>query len=434
MNIAIIGAGFTGLSAAYELTSRGHSVTVYESDDKPGGLAVGFQKKGWKWSIEKHYHHWFTNDHHILHLAHRLKHEVIVKRPKTSVYVDGNVFQMDSAANVLSFPLLDLTNRLRMGLTLGLLRINPFWQLLEGFRASDVLPRLMGEKAYDLLWKPLLFGKFGTAMDEVSLAWFWARIVKRTPSLAYPVGGFLAFAQNLQRQIENHRGSFMYNARVTRIEKTSFGKISLLVQLGNQTKKRFVYDKVLVTLPSFSFIKMVTLPQKYIRMLRRLRGLGAINLILRLKQPFLTAGTYWLSMCEQESPILAIVEHTNFMDPKHFNGEHLVYVGNYLPHDHPYMHMTNNELLNVYDQYLKKINPLYRQDLIDYELFVAPFAQPIIPTNYSHMIPPFTTPIDDVYLANMQQVYPWDRGTNYAVLLGQRVATLIDESGKKKYV
>ena len=33
-----------------------------------------------------------------------------------------------------------------------------------------------------------------------------------------------------------------------------------------------------------------------------------------------------------------------------------------------------------------------------------------------------TTPLPHVYLANIEQVYPWDRGTNYAVELGEKVA------------
>lgn len=428
MNIAIIGAGFTGLSAAYELTARGHSVTIYESDDKPGGLAVGFHNKAWEWSVENHYHHWFTNDKFILNLARQLKYEVFIKRPKTSIYRHGKVFQMDSISNVLAFPLLNIINRLRMGLTLGFLRLNPFWKPLEKFRVSDMLPCLMGKKAYEILWKPLLFGKFGKEMDEVSLAWFWARIVKRTPSLAYPSGGFLAFAKSLQKNIEGNGGIFNYSSRVTRLEKVSLGKIHIIVQTDKKELQRFEYEKVLVTLSSFSLLKLAHFPETYVRKLNSLRGLGAINLVLRLKHQFLNDGTYWLNICEENAPMLAIVEHTNFIDPKYFNGEHLVYLGNYLPHDHPYMYMTKDELLNTYDPFLKKINPTYRQNLIGFERFTTPFAQPIIPIHYSRMIPPFKTPIDGVFLANMQQVYPWDRGTNYAVELGKKVAGVIENT------
>jgi hypothetical protein len=42
------------------------------------------------------------------------------------------------------------------------------------------------------------------------------------------------------------------------------------------------------------------------------------------------------------------------------------------------------------------------------------------------MIPSFKTPLKNVFLANMEQVYPWDRGTNYAVELGQKIARIAE--------
>lgn len=122
---------------------------------------------------------------------------------------------------------------------------------------------------------------------------------------------------------------------------------------------------------------------------------------------------------------MAIVEHTNFMDKKNYNNEHLLYLGNYKPADDEYFKLSKEEMLKKFDPYLKKINSTYKDSIIDYELFRAPFAQPIIPINYSKIIPPFVTPLNNVYLANIEQVYPWDRGTNYAVELGKKVAKLI---------
>ena len=43
MKIAIIGAGFGGLAAAYDLRRAGHEVTIFESADYAGGLASGFK-------------------------------------------------------------------------------------------------------------------------------------------------------------------------------------------------------------------------------------------------------------------------------------------------------------------------------------------------------------------------------------------------------
>ena len=183
-----------------------------------------------------------------------------------------------------------------------------------------------------------------------------------------------------------------------------------------------------MTLPSFAFIRLAPqLPQDYTKRLLNLHGLGADMLILRLKNPFFSDGTYWLNVCDENAPVLAIVEHTNFMDKKQYNNEHIVYLGNYLPKDHPNFSLTAEQLLEKFDPYLQKINPEYKSSLIGIKKFSTPFAQPIIPINYSKMIPPFETPLKNVYLANMQQVYPWDRGTNYAVELGEKVAALVTD-------
>ena len=424
MRIAIIGAGFTGLSSAYQLIHQGHQVTVFEIDNKPGGLALGFQDPSWEWSLEKHYDHWFTNDFHILNLAKDLHYEVIVQRPKTSVYLDKQMFQFDSPKNVLLFPKLTLLEKLRMSSVVGGLRVNPFWKPLERFNTTEFLEKLMGKRAYKMIWEPQMVNKFGTYADDISLAWFWARIKKRTPSLAYPQRGFLAFAEYLVKHIEQKGARFLFNTEILSLDQVK-GKVSI-TSISNSKKKAEQFDKVIVTLPGSLFAKISpTLPDGYKKRLMVLKGLGAINLVLRLKKQFLTDNTYWLSICEKNAPIMAIVEHTNFMDKKHYNNEHIVYLGNYLPREHPYFSYSAEKLLEAYEPLLKKVQPKFRESLIALHMFTVPFAQPIIPRNYSKIIPPFETPFSNVFLANMQQVYPWDRGTNYAVELGEKVAKLI---------
>jgi len=424
MNIAIIGAGFTGLSAAYRLTQKGHTVTVFEKDPAPGGLAIGYKEKNWDWTLEKHYHHWFTNDKFVLNLAKEIGHQVLIVRPHTNWYVNDKIYEFDSVKAALTFPELSFVDRLRNLATLGFFRFDPFWLPLEKYNAVKVLPKLMGQKAYTMLWEPLLKNKFGDFANNVSLAWFWARIVKRTPSLAYPKGGFLEFANHLVKVIEEKGGKIHFNTEL--IELTDNNKASVSIKTATGKKETFEFDKVIVTLPTFLFVK--TTPQlsdAYKNSLAKLHSIGATNLVLRLKKPFFPNNTYWLSIADRSAPIMAIVEHTNFMDTSHYDNEHIVYLGNYLsPNDPPYL-MEKQEKLALFDPYLKKINPTYREHLIGYELFKAPFAQPVIPTNYSKLIPPFTTPLKHVFLANIDQVYPWDRGTNYAVELGEKIAHIV---------
>lgn len=419
MKIAIIGAGFTGLTAGLRLLQQGHEVTIIEKADKPGGLALGFSKPTWNWTVEEYYHHWFTNDTAVLSLARELAYPVIIARPKTSIYVNNAIYQLDSPMKLLSFPKLTIMQRLQMAFILGVLRYDPFWKPLERVRAAQFLPKAMGIEGYKMIWEPQLKNKFGDYMHEISLAWFWARIAKRTSSLAYPEKGFLPFAQHLADTITKRGGTIVYNGPVEKITKTTHG-----FSLGKQYN---TFDKVLVTLPSFAFLKLYPdLPESYKKKLQPLKGLGAQTVVLRLKEQFFNDGTYWLSVCDTSSPVLAIVEHTNFMDKKYYNNEHVVYLGNYLPQGHPNFTKSTKELLALFDPYLKKLNPNYDKQIIGADTFSVPFAQPIVPVNYSKMIPSLKTPIEGLYLANMQQVYPWDRGTNYAVELGEKAAKIMN--------
>ncbi len=421
MKVGIIGAGFTGLTAAYYLSKKGHDITVFEKDDKPGGLAVGYKEKGWLWTLESHYHHWFTNDKSVLALAQELDHKVIIRQPKTSSFVDGKIYQLDSPISLLKFPKLNFIDRIRTGVAIAFLRYNPFWKPLENFYAIPYLKKVMGETAYKKIWEPLMINKLGKYSREVSLAWFWARVFKRTQSLAYPEGGFLSFAQHIEKEVKKNGGRFFYNTEVKNLSSNKSPQIIFSIS-GTQPQTQN-FDKVIVTLPLSLFTKITpSLPKKYIEKSQKLVSIGAMNLVLRMKKPFLKDNSYWINMCDINSPILAIVEHTNFMNKKNYNNEHLLYLGNYMETSDKRFKLSEKELLKIYDPWLRKINPDYKSSIIDLKLFKAPFAQPIITPRYSKIIPSIKTPLENIHLANIQQVYPWDRGTNYAVELGKKIS------------
>lgn len=420
MKIAVVGAGFTGITTAYRLSKEKLDVTLFEKADSPGGLALGYKNKNWKWSLEEYYHHWFTNDNFILNLANEIGTNVVIKRPKSSMFIEDDICQLDSPISALTFKKLTPTQRIRMSAIVAFLRYDPFWRPLEKIRAVDFLPKTMGKTPYEKIWETQLRNKFGSYADEISLAWFWARIKKRTTNLAYPEKGFLNFADKLIRKIKKQNGTVLFKTEIQEIKEE---KEKILIKYNS---KKELFDKVIFTLPTFALTKITpTLPEKYKKELGKLKGLGAINIILRLKKQFLRDNTYWLSICDKKSPLMAIVEHTNFMDSKNYNNEHLLYLGNYISPDHKFFGMNKYELMDIYHPLLLKINKDYKKEIIDFDLFKSSFAQPIIPTNYSKIIPSFRTPFKNLFLANMQQVYPWDRGTNYAVELGEKIVKIV---------
>lgn len=419
MKIAILGSGITGLTAAYRLLQNGHEVTLFEKEDSIGGLAIGFSQISWDWTLEKAYHHWFTNDNFILNLAKEIGHKVIIVRPSTDILINNQIRPFDSPISVLKFPHFSLVNRLRLGLGVLYLKLSSNYKQFEDKQALSWSRKVMGKEVTEKIWEPLFKGKFGDYKEDICLTWFWARIHKRTPSLAYPKGGFKSFIDRLGHKIEEMGGQILLNTSVDELR--SLGKVCR-VKAG---KKTFTFEKVIVTLPSPVFVKVAKgLNKNYIKRISSIPHLHAQVLILVLKKPFLKK-TYWLNITDQNFPFLVLADHTNFMESKHYGGNHILYIGNYLPLDHPFLKMSKQDLLKKFDPYLKKINPNYGSSLINSFLFLGPFAQPVVTVGYPKKIPSFKTPLKNIFIANLDMVYPWDRGTNYAVEMGEEVADIM---------
>ncbi len=422
--VLIIGAGIAGLSAAYDLAHAGWDVTVWESAPQPGGLAGGFKASHWEWSLEKFYHHLFQSDHDIIRLAEEigLGEEVFFRRPITSVWKDGTSYPFDSPLRVMLFPHLNLIDKARMGLVIAYLRFSKQWRKFEQVTAHEWLIRAMGRQGYEVLWEPLLMGKFGAHYKEVNLAWFWARIHKRSPALGYFRGGFQHFVDTLARRVEELGGTVHTNTPARHIQPLPEGGFQ--VQGDGRTWKG---DVVISTVSPRAFANMAPdLPSSYLDQVRGLKSMGAVVMTLALKHR-MTEKDYWINLPKKEGfPFLAFVEHTNYMDREHYGGDYIVYLGDYLDPEHPYFEMSEQELLDVFLPALPRFNPDFTPDWITgVWVHKARYAQPVVPVNYSQHIPDLRTPVRGLYFASMSQVYPWDRGTNYAVEIGRRVARLV---------
>jgi protoporphyrinogen oxidase len=434
MNIAIIGAGVAGLSAAYDLAGAGHTVTVFEAAPFPGGLAAGFKIERWDWFLEFFYHHWFETDDDILNLIEEIgqKEKVFFPRPTTSLYIDGEIYPFDSPQRALLFPRLALIPKLRFGLVALYLRLTKNWRALEKETAHTWLRRTMGEAAYETLWKPLLVGKFGDYYQEVNMAWFWARLHKRSYRLGYFEGGFQTFANLLAASVQKRGAVIHFNTSISAVTPLPEGGFSIQAQ-SNQEKAAqetvWSFDRVLATVSPSLLTRLVpALPEDYLASLSKLKSMGAVVLILALKHR-LTEGHYWINIPKKEGfPFLALVEHTNYIDPAHYGGDHIIYCGDYLRPDHEYFELSKAELLARFLPSLSRFNPNFDESWVkDAWLFRAKYAQPVPPVNHSGNIPPIKTPLSGLYWASMSQVYPWDRGTNYAVEIGRRAARLLRE-------
>ncbi|MFN2143411.1 MAG: NAD(P)/FAD-dependent oxidoreductase [Candidatus Promineifilaceae bacterium] len=432
MKFAVVGAGIAGLSAAYDLLGAGHEVLIYEAANQPGGLAAGFRDERWEWPLEKFYHHLFTSDKQIISLVKELgmEDELFFPRPTTSVIYDDRIVPFDSPQRWITFPGFNLLDVGRFGLVSAYLRFSKSWRTLEKETADSWMRRWYGDKIYEMTWQPMLIGKFGPYYREANMAWMWARLHVRSPKLGYFVGGFQTFVDRLAEAVEQRGGEIRLGSPVSRIE--SLGESGLRLVTADD---EIIFDRVLATTSPGLLARIADgLPDAYTDSLRDLKSMGAVVMTLALKQPLLAASnTYWLNIpahspdkSKNEIPFLALVEHTNYIDRKHYGGDTIVYCGDYVPADHAYFSMSQDELQELFTGVLHKFNPDFKPQWVRKSwVFRERYAQPVPGLNHSEKIPSIRTPLNGLYLASMSQVYPWDRGTNFAVEIGRHAAQLM---------
>lgn len=424
MRIGVLGGGAMGLTAAYRLASAGHQVVVIEKMDVLGGLAAGFPI-GPSY-LERFYHHLFGTDRDVVALIDELGlgDKLVWQRPKTSILWQGERRRFDGPISVLRYDPLPFVDRLRVGLVVAYLKLTKDYHRFEGVEAERWLRRSMGWRATALLWEPLFKAKFWQFHDRVAMSWFWARIYCRTPQLGYVRGGFQQLYDRLGERIRSLGGRIELGREVRSIETEADGQVCVTTDAGEER-----FDRVLATLPTRLFAQLARgLPADWLSKYDWGDWLGAHCVILGLDRPL--TDVYWLNVNDPGYPFLALVDHGNFMPPGDYGGVYPVYLGNYLPMTSERFRQTDAEILADYLPTLKRINRSFDESWVKQSwVFRAPYAQPVVTTDYRNHIPPHETPLKNVYLANMFQVYPQDRGQNYSVRMANRVAELMLRSG-----
>jgi protoporphyrinogen oxidase len=395
-------------------------VTVIEREPLPGGLAAGFEIEPGMW-LEKFYHHLFRSDRRAVAMIEELGlgDRLEWKAPVTATLREGRLHQLDSPASLMRFEPLPVADRIRMGAALATLKAMPNPRLLEGRTAADWTRRWMGRAAYEVVWEPLLRGKFGEAAPEIAMPWFWARVHDRTQQLGYLRGGFQQLYARLSDAVGAAGGETRYGTAVTSVRTDGD---QLLVETDAGAER---FDRVVSTLATRLTARLVPeLPRKWRDRHEWGRAYGAHCTILALDRPLTTA--YWLNVNDPGYPFMALVEHTNYRPADEYGGRHLVYLGNYRPMDDPLMTASRDAVLEEFLPHLARLNPSFEPSWVtDAWAFAAPFAQPIVTVDYRDHIPPFETPIPNLWVASMFQVYPHDRGQNYSIALAERLVERI---------
>ncbi|WP_127355925.1 NAD(P)/FAD-dependent oxidoreductase [Actinacidiphila soli] len=426
MNLGIIGAGATGLTAAYDAVKAGHQVTVLEAADELGGLAASLQVGGEAGGVplERYYHHIFRSDRAMIELIEELGlgDDLRFHRPTTAVFRDGELHPFSTPLEMLRFPSFSLLDGIRFGASSAALKVIRGGERFNDRTALSWLRRWAGRRATETVWEPLLRGKFGDRADEVSMAWLWARVHCRTFELGYVHGGFERVYAALRDAVAERGGKVEFGKAVETIRQPDADRP---VTVTTADGARHDFDQLIVTTPQPVFAKAADVPAD--DTVWRNQYLGATCFVLELDRSVIPY--YWLNINDPDFPFLAVVEHTRMVDREEYGGRHILYVGNYVPRDDWRFATDPAELLDRFIPYLRRLNPDFDRSWIqDWHFSRAPFAQPVVTPEYRALIPGHRTHLPGVTLATMAQIYPQDRGQSYSVALAHRVTRLIGAS------
>jgi protoporphyrinogen oxidase len=428
-DFVVVGAGFTGLAAARELARRGLRPTLIEAMTEPGGLAGAFRVGETR--LERFYHHWFTSDRHLMDLVAQLglTDQLLVKSVGTGLYYANSLFRLSSPVDVLKFRALSFAGRIRLGLLPFVARATTRWEDLDDETAAAWLRRVCGNEVYRVVWEPLLRGKFGVHADSVSAAWFWSKLRLRGTSrsrtgheqLVYFKGGFASLADAVVHDIKSAGGRVILGTPVTAL--TASDNRVTGVMAGDAY---YPADAVMLTtpLPAAAGLLSGRVPDDYIGGLNRIRYLANRCLILELDRPL--SSLYWINVNDPLFPFVGVIEHTNFANAADYGGSHIVYLSRYCAQTDPFLSLGTSEAVEFTTTHLKRMFPDFDAGMIrTAHSWQTPWAQPVVETGYAKLVPGHQTPLAGVYLATMAQIYPEDRGTNYAIRDGRKVADLM---------
>jgi protoporphyrinogen oxidase len=362
----------------------------------------------------------------------------------------------------MRFTPLSLADRVRCGAVTLFLQRYPNPKPFESVNAVDWYRRYAGAGVTNAIFGPMLHVKFGRNAGRVAMVWMWGKMRLRATSrtkggtkesLGYVRGSFGTLVDKLVQAIQSLGGIIHPGAIVTRVESSPNQLIppeSELPQFISRlrttpargsgprwesirggtvrletSKGSTAFDAVISTLaPTLLADLAPVLPEAWRRNANSLEHSGVLCTIFALKHSL--SPIYWMNVSDTSVPYGGLIEHTNYIPPSEYGGRHILYVSHYTYPDEEFFQLSSDEVMARYLPHFKRVNPSFDESWIEKRMLMRDhFAQPIVTVNYGDRLLPYATPVPGLFCSSMAQLYPEDRGTNYAVRGGNQVADVV---------
>jgi len=408
-------------------------VTIYEADDRPGGMSAHFDFDGLE--IERFYHFVCTPDQPLIDLLAELgiEHELKWRVGTMGHFYEGVAYEWGNPLALLRFPHLSWLSKLRFAIHTFLSIHIDHWPGLENTETIKWVKRWVGEEVYDVLWRPLLDLKFFEYANNLSAEWMRSRIRRLGRSrygifkekLGYLRGGSITLINKLMAEIERLGGSVHLSCPAQKVELGEDGASGVHTSLGFEP-----FDFVASTMPIPYVPRVIPeLPTALRARYAALQNIGAICVLFKLKRSL--TRYFWLNITDHVIQIPGVIEYSNLQPLE----DHIAYVPYYVPQEHSRFQQSDEELISESFRFLQRINPeLTLDDVKATHVSRQYYAQPICPPGFSSMLPPIETEVNGLYIADTSYYFPEDRSISESVRLGQQMAELISARANSRSV
>jgi protoporphyrinogen oxidase len=418
---AVIGAGPMGLACAHELGKRGYRVTVYEADDRIGGMSAAFDFDGLQ--IERYYHFICKPDQPLFDvlaefgLADRLRW----RATEMGFFYEGTLYDWGRPDCLLRFPHLGFVDKMRYALHVMYAKGIDDWTKLDHIEATEWLRKWVGERAYQVLWHKLFELKFFEHHDRLSAAWIGTRIKRVALSrrslfqeeLGYLEGGSKVLLEAYRRRIEGAGGQFVLGTPVQRVA-TEDGRVRGVVARG----LLYPADRVISTVP-LKYVPRIApdLTAEERRRIEAIENIGVVCVLLKLSQPL--TKYFWMNTHDARIGVPGMIEYSN-LNPLR---EHVLYVPYYMPRSHPKWAWDNARFIEEAKRCVRLVRPSWDEStLLAAHASRYEFAQTVCGPGFFEKLPPMTTTIGGFFMADTAYYYPEDRSISESIRVGRRLA------------
>ena len=430
VSTAIVGGGMLGLTLALRRAQAGDRVTVFERADHFGGLASAWTLGDVTW--DRHYHVTLFSDLRLralledLGLAQSLAWTAV----GTGFYTDGRFYPMNNGLDFLRFPPLGLIDKLRLGLTiLGGSRITDSAPL-EDVSVEQWLVRRSGRKTFEKIWRPLLLAKLGERYRDASAAFIWAIIVRlyaaRRAGLGaerfgYVPGGYARILDTLEARLRTLGVELVANAAVERVVRAAEG-----VEIGVAGQTPRAFDRAVVTLaaPLAAQVAPELAPDERDRLTSKVYG-GIVCASVLLDEPL---GPYYVTnLTDEWVPFSAVIDMSNVVDRRAWNGRALVYLPKYVRPDDPLFEKSDADIEASFIGALERMYPAFdRSRVRAFAISRVRHVFPIATLGYSRHIPPIATSVPGLFLLNSAHIVNGTLNVNETLGLVDRGNAALD--------